>query len=98
MVKVSLYVNEEVWGRFREEVFRKYGNLRKLSNEVEALLRSTLVEDRVTSEFKKLRIKTEGTVSSWEVKKKRPRLSGPPSEKIVKEMRQKRVAEALSRQ
>jgi len=98
LAKVSLYINEEVWAKFREEVFRKYGSLRKLSSEVEALLRSTLVEDKVKSEFEKLGIKTGSTISSMEVKEKRCMLKGPPSEKIVRKMRQKRVAEALSRQ
>ena len=98
LAKVSLYINEEVWAKFREEVFRKYGSLRKLSSEVEALLRSTLVQDKVKSEFEKLGIKTDGTISSREVKERRPMLKGPPSEKMVREMRHKRVAAALSRQ
>lgn len=98
MAKVSLYINEEVWAKFREEVFRKYGSLRKLSSEVEDLLRSTLVQDKVKSEFEKLGIKTEGSISSREVKEKRPILKGPSSEKIVREMRRKRVVEVLSRQ
>lgn len=98
MGKVSLYIDEEVWAKFREEVFRKYGNLRKLSKEVEALLRSTLVEDTITSGFRKLGTEAKGVISSGEVKEKRPMLKGPPSEKIVKEMRQKRIVEALPRQ
>jgi len=98
MAKVSLYINEEVWAKFREGIFRKYGSLRKLSSEVENLLRSTLIEDKVTFEFRKLGIKVEGTISTQEVKEKRPMLRGPPSERIVREMRQKRVVEALSRQ
>jgi len=96
--KVSLYIDEEVWVKFREEVFRKYGNLRKLSKEVEALLRSALVEDTITSGFGKLGIEAKGVISSGEVKGKRPMLKGPPSEKIMKEMRRKRVVEALPRQ
>lgn len=91
-----MYIDEKVWAKFRERVFRKYGNLRRLSSEVEAVLCSTLTEDRVTSAFEKLGFKSEGTISSRQVKEKRPVLRGPPSEKIVREMRQKRVAEALS--
>lgn len=87
MTKVSLYINEKVWVKFREKVFRKYGSLTKLSSEVEALLRFTLVEDKTTSEFEKLGFKTGGTTSSREMEKKRPILRDPPSEKIVKEMR-----------
>lgn len=96
MTKVSLYIDEKVWAEFRERIFRKYRSLRKLSSEVEALLRSTLVEDKVTSAFEKLGFETEGTISSQQVKEERPTLRGPPSEKIVREMRQKRFAETLS--
>ncbi len=96
MDKVSLYIDEEVWAKFREEVFRKYGDLRKLSREVEALLRSTLVEDTITSGFRKLGIEAKGIVSSRELKERRPLLRGPPSEKIVKGMRGKRIVKALS--
>lgn len=97
MSKVSLYINEEVWAKFREEVFRKYGSLRKLSNEVEALLRSTLIEDAVKSGFRKMGIEAEGIISSREVKEKRPLLMGLASEEIIRKMRDKRIAEALSR-
>ena len=96
--KVSLYISEEVWAKFREETFRKYGSLRRLSSEVEDLMRSSLVGDRVMSEFEKLGVKLEGTIASREVKEKRPRLKGPSSEKLVRKMRQQRVVKALSRQ
>lgn len=98
LAKVSLYIDEEVWARYKEEVFRKYGSLRKLSSEVEALLSSTLVGDRLPSEFEKLGIKIDGTTSSEEIKEKRPKLRGPTSEKIVMKMRQKRIVKALPRQ
>jgi len=93
--KVNLYIDEEVWAKFREEVFRKYGNLRKLSNEVESLLRSALTEDMVASGFRKLGMEAKGTISSREVKERRPALKGPPSEKIIEEMRRERVFKAL---
>ncbi len=96
MAKVTLYVDDEIWSKFRKAVFRKYGSLRKLSDEVEALLGSSLVEDKVTLEFEKLGIKAEGTISSREVKERRPTLRGPPSEELVKKMRQRRIAEAVS--
>ncbi|MBS7623343.1 hypothetical protein KEJ39_06685 [Candidatus Bathyarchaeota archaeon] len=98
MAKVSLYINKEVWAKFREEVFRKHGSLRKLSSEVEALLSSTLVEDKVTAQFEKLGFKTAGAISSRELRERRPALRGPPSERIIREMRRKRVAETLPRQ
>jgi hypothetical protein len=98
LTKVSVYVDDSVWANFREQVFQKHGNLRKLSSEVELLLQAAIVENAVISAFKKIGIADKGTTSSQEVKAKRPPLRGPPSEEILKEMRQKRVAEALPRQ
>ena len=98
MTKVSVYVDDSVWLNFREQVFQKHGNLRKLSSEIEKLLRDAIVEDAVISEFEKIGIKAKGTISSQEIKATRPLLKGPQSEKILQEMRRKRVAEALPRQ
>ena len=98
MTKISLYIDEEVWAKFRENVFKKHGSLRNLSSEVEALLCNTLVEDSMVSELQKMGITSEGTISSKEVKETRPMLRGPPSEEIVAKMRRRRVAEALPRQ
>ena len=98
MTKVSVYIDDAVWLNFKEQVFQKYGNLRKLSSEVEKLLRNAVVEAVITSEFKKINIQAKGTISSQEIKATRPKLRGPPSERILEEMRRKRVAEALPRQ
>jgi len=98
LTKISLYIDEDVWAKFRENVFRKHGSLRNLSSEVEALLRSTLVEDSMVSELQKMGITSEGTISSKEVKETRPVLKGPPSEEILGNMRRRRVAQALPRQ
>jgi hypothetical protein len=37
LAKVSLYIDDETWKRFREQVFTRHGTLRKLSEEVEGL-------------------------------------------------------------
>ncbi|MDI6846707.1 MAG: hypothetical protein QMD23_01020, partial [Candidatus Bathyarchaeia archaeon] len=97
LTKVSIYINDKVWSEFKKEVFQKYGSLRKISNEVETLLRSLIVEDAVVSGFKKIGVETKGTISSSDIKAKRPILKGLPSEEIIREMRQKRVAETLPR-
>lgn len=98
MTKVSVYVDDSIWINFKKQVFQKYGNLRKLSSEVEKLLRGAVVEGAVTSEFEKIGIEAKGTISSQQIKATRPLLRGPPSEEILKEMRRKRVAESLPRQ
>ena len=95
MTKVSVYVDDEVWCNFKQQVFQKHGNLRKLSSEVERLLRDSAIENTVISEFKRLGIKAKGTISSQELKATRPVNKGPPSEELVAEMRQRRL-EALS--
>lgn len=96
--KVSLYVDEKLWVRFKEVVLKKHGTLRKLSSEVESLLRFSLVEEEVQSAFEKLGIRLESVISSDKIKRSRPKLRGPPSEELIREMRGRRVAEALSRQ
>jgi len=93
--KVSLYVDEKVWARFREAVFRRYGSLRQLSSEAEGLLRSFAVEDALVSAFRGMGVNVDGTISSRDIKLSRPTLRGPPSEEIVGEMRGRRVAKAL---
>jgi len=95
LTKVSIYINDKVWADFKKEVFQKYGSLRKISSEVETLLRSLIVEDAVVSGFKRIGIEAKGTMSSSEIKAKRPTLKGPPSEEIIRKMRRKRVAETL---
>lgn len=97
MTKVSIYINDNVWSDFKKEVFQKYGSLRKISNEVETLLRSLIVQDAVVLGFKRIGVKANEAVSSSEIKVKRPMLRGAPSEEIIREMRRKRVAETVPR-
>jgi len=93
--KVSLYIDEETWRKFKEEVFRRHGTLKKLSGEVEALVGTVLVEGALATTFKDLGINVRGTISSKEVEQDRPLLKGPPSEQLVRGMRGKRVAESV---
>jgi hypothetical protein len=95
MTKVSVYIDDEVWSSFRKQVFQKYGNLRKLSSEVEALLKESTVDNAVASAFQNLGIEVKSTISSGEIKAVRPSCQGNSSEVMVREMRRKRI-EALS--
>jgi len=97
LTKVSIYINDKVWSEFKKKVFQKYGSLRKISSEVETILRSLIVEDAVVSGFKRIGVEAKGTISSSDIKAKRPILKGPPSEEIIRKMRQKRVVETLPR-
>ena len=98
MKKVSLYVDEKLWVRFKEAVLRKYGTLKNLSSEVKSLLRLSLVKDDVQSAFEGLGIRVESMISSDKVKRSRPKLRGPPSEELIRQMRGKCIAKALSQQ
>jgi len=97
-MKVSLYLDESLWVRFKEAVLRKHGTLRKLSSEVESLLQTSMVDDEsVEQAFKKIGINVKTPRSPEEVKQDRPKLRGPPSEVLIRRMRRRHVDEDLSR-
>lgn len=96
MAKVSVYVDDAVWASFKEQVFRKHGNMRKLSSEVETLLKASILQNQMISAFEKMGVIAKGTSSSQEIKALRPKLRGSISEEIVKEMRHRRIAQTLS--
>lgn len=89
--KVSLYLNEELWIRFKEAVLKKHGTLRKLSDEVENLLRASMIDEEIEKAFKNIGINVKTVFSPEEVKRNRPQLRGPPSEVLIKKMRGRRV-------
>lgn len=89
--KVSLYLNEELWIRFKETVLKKHGTLRKLSDEVENLLRASMIDEEIEKAFKNIGINVKTVFSPEEVKRNRPQLRGPPSEVLIKKMRGRRV-------
>ncbi|MBS7638663.1 hypothetical protein KEJ49_07290 [Candidatus Bathyarchaeota archaeon] len=93
--KVSLYVDERLWARFKEAVLRKHGTLRKLSGEVENLLRTSLIDEEVEQALKRMGVDIEVPISSEEVKRGRPELRGPPSENLIREMRGWRADEGI---
>lgn len=97
--KVSLYLDEKLWARFKESVLERHGTLRMLSNEVEDVLRSSLIDaEYLGQEFRKIGVEPKTSVSSQELKEVRPKLRGPPSEVLIRSMRRKRLAKSISRQ
>jgi len=95
LTKVSVYLDEELWTRFKQDVLRKHGTLRKLSEEVESLIRASVAEYDLRKAFENMNLKTTGRTSPQEIKKDRPRTRGPPSELLVRRMRRRRLAEAI---
>lgn len=96
MAKVSVYVDDAVWESFKAQVFQKHGSMRKLSSEIETLLRAAIIQNQMVSAFEKVGVKVKGTTSSQEIKALRPKLRGPSSERLVEEMRHRRIAQTLS--
>ncbi len=84
MAKVTVYVDDEVWSKFRASVFHRHGSLKALSREVEGSLRSALVDEDVLPFLEKLR-------AGLSVKDRtRPKMKGPSAADRVREMRRKR--------
>jgi len=84
MAKVTVYLNDDVWSKFRVSVFEKHGSLKVLSKEVELSLKQALQEVEVLTYLARLR----GT--GGPKKRVRPHLRGSPAEVDVREMRRKR--------
>lgn len=98
LAKVSLYIDDGAWKRFREQVFARHGTLRRLSDEVEGLICSEDIERIVALSAKKFGISIEPGLTPSAIKKTRPKLRGAVAESIVRQMRDKRYAGRLSRQ
>jgi len=94
---VSVYVDGAAWRRFREHVFAKYGTLRKLSDEVEALICSEDMEEVLVGGAKKLGVTVDRTLAPAEIKRIRPKLRGTAAENLVRQMRNERRGRRLSR-
>ncbi|MGA8856599.1 MAG: hypothetical protein WB643_05465 [Candidatus Bathyarchaeia archaeon] len=98
MAKVSLYIDDGAWKRFREQVFARHGTLRRLSDEVEGLICSEDIEGILALGAKKVGISIERGLTPSGIKKFRPKLRGAVAENIVRQMRDQRHAGRLPRQ
>ena len=97
MVKVSLYIDDAAWRRFREQVFAKHGTLRRLSDEVESLICSEDIEEILAVSAKKLGISIDRALTPAEIKRIRPKLRGAVAESLVRQMRDQRYGGRLPR-
>lgn len=97
MAKISVYINDEAWKRFREQVFSRYGTLRRLSGELEQLVASEDMERMVLLGARRIGVSIEQDVSPLKIKKGRPKLKGPAAETILREMRDQHHAGRVSR-
>ena len=97
MAKISLYISDDAWSRFRQKVFTRYGTLRKLSDEVEGLISSEDMEKVIESCARNLRISIDRDITSAEVKRNRPKSRGASSETILRNMRDHRHGRRVHR-
>ncbi len=84
MAKVTVYLDDQVWSKFRASVFQRHGSLKVLSKEVEQSLRSTLVEEDVLPYLAKLKASLNPKT------RVRPEQRGPPAEAQIRKMRRRR--------
>ncbi len=84
MAKVTVYVDDQVWAKFRASVFQRHGSLRVLSKEVEESLKSALVEEDVLPYLAKLKASLNPKT------RVRPGQRGPSAEAQIRRMRRKR--------
>ena len=90
MTKISVYIDDAVWKEFKQQVFQKHETLKKLSSEVEEIIRESNIETEVIRGFEKIGAKAKGTISSQEIEAKRPKLKGPPAKTILEQMRKQK--------
>ena len=84
MAKVTVYLDDQVWSKFRASVFQRHGSLKVLSKEVEESLRSTLVEEDVLPYLAKLKASLNPKTRA------RPEQRRPPAETQIRNMRRRR--------
>ena len=95
MGKVSVYIDEELWKKFKKMIVQRTGDTRSLSREVQTLIEETIVEKTLLDAFKRLGLNLEKLPSFGDIKLVVP-TEPTSSGRIVREMRGKR-AESISR-
>ncbi len=86
MAKVTVYLDDDVWSKFRTSVFKRHGTLKVLSREVEGSLRTTMDEETVSDYLTKLASQLKPRTSE------RPILKGPSAGVMVRKMRRGRFS------
>jgi hypothetical protein len=84
MAKVTVYVDDQVWSRFRASVFQRHGSLKVLNKEVEESLRSTLVDEDVLPYLARLKASITPRTRT------RPEARGSQAETQIRRMRRRR--------
>ena len=94
MGKVSIYIDEELWQKFKKMIVQRTGDTRSLSKEVQSLIEERIVEKTLLDAFKRLDLNLEKLPSFGDIKLVVP-TEPISSGKMVREMRDGR-AESIS--
>ncbi len=84
MAKVTVYVDDDVWNKFRASVFTKHETLKALSKEVEGSLESTMAEETIGDYLTKLASQLKPKT------RERPILKGASAGVMIRNMRRRR--------
>jgi len=87
-IKTTIVVDEELWNRFKEFVFQRYGSYRKLSEAIEESIK-TMDPVGLIMEFAKLMGISGAFPSSREIVERRPSVDVSAGQ-VVREMRNER--------
>jgi hypothetical protein len=89
MAKITVYVDDQIWSKFRSSVLQRRGSLKVLSKEVEESLRSALVHEDVLPYLAEVRASLNPRIRA------KPERRGPSAEAQIRKMRRNRF-ESLS--
>ncbi len=90
-MKVSLYIDDELWKRFREVVLRTRGTSRALSDQVAELIEDALTQEVVARGLIMIDKSPSKILSAAEIKPISPKVK-TSSEKIIRKMRDARAS------
>ncbi|MDG6910096.1 MAG: hypothetical protein JRN08_06975 [Nitrososphaerota archaeon] len=94
-MKVSLYLDDELWSRFKRSVLRQTGDPRSLSAKVQGLIQNSMTEESLARGFQKMNI-APTPLDSGQVVPVRPSVDTSAGRE-VRQMRESRHAERLPR-
>jgi len=97
MTKVSIYMDEDVWKRFKKLVVARTGDMKALSKEVQKLVKESLVEDTLLNGFRSLCPSIEQLPSARSVEAVIPSVPASAG-RTLREIRNERLAKGVSGQ
>jgi hypothetical protein len=95
-MKVSLYLGDDVWKKFKRNLLRRTGDSRSLSSEVQSIIQDSLVEDSVVAGFERMKIAAR-PLNSMQIVAVKPSVATSAGT-TLREMRGERHDKAVSRQ